>query len=101
LAAGETAKQRSITLRSTLNDIYVNSIKDLCDQATRVDIALAENVQLTQDCLQQLEKELLRVRHNTSHFNEHNTKHAKDRVKHSEQDIFIFSAYMNWQKQKS
>lgn len=59
---GEAARQRSIKLRSTLNDIYVNSIKDLRDQATRVDIALAENVKLTQDCLRQLEIELLRVR---------------------------------------
>lgn len=57
---GEAARQRSIKLRSTLNDIYVNSIKDLRDQATRVDIALAENVKLTQDCLRQLEIELLR-----------------------------------------
>ncbi|XP_071630899.1 tektin-4 [Temnothorax longispinosus] len=63
LTAGETAKQRSIKLRSTLNDIYAKSIKDLRDQATRVDIALAENVKLTQDCLQQLEKELLRCLH--------------------------------------
>ncbi|KYM98178.1 Tektin-4 [Cyphomyrmex costatus] len=60
LADGETTRQRSIKLRSTLNDIYTNSIKDLRDQATRVDVALANNVELTQDCLQQLEKELLR-----------------------------------------
>lgn len=67
LTAGETARQRSIQLRSTLNDIYINSIKDLHDQATRVDIALAENVKLTQDCLQQLEKELHRVRSATKY----------------------------------
>jgi len=45
-----------------LNDIYTKSIKDLCDQATCVDVALANNVELTQDCLQQLENKLLRVR---------------------------------------
>lgn len=61
LTAGETTRQRSIQLRSNLNDIYTNSIKDLHDQAIRVDIALAENVKLTQDCLQQLETELHRV----------------------------------------
>ncbi|XP_067210904.1 tektin-4 isoform X1 [Linepithema humile] len=60
LAAAETARQKSINLRSTLNRIYVNSIKDLRNQATHVDIALAENVKLTQDCLRQLETELLR-----------------------------------------
>ncbi|XP_029155600.1 tektin-4-like isoform X1 [Nylanderia fulva] len=60
LAVSENARQKSINLRSTLNEIYINSIKDLRDQATCVDIALAENVKLTQDCLQQLEKELLR-----------------------------------------
>ncbi|KAG5315750.1 TEKT4 protein, partial [Acromyrmex insinuator] len=63
LADGETAKQRSIKLRSTLNDIYTKSIKDLRDQATRVDVALANNVELTQDCLQQLENDLLRCLH--------------------------------------
>ena len=61
LTDSETAKQRSIKLRSTLNDIYTKSIKDLCDQATCVDVALANNVEFTQDCLQQLENELLRV----------------------------------------
>lgn len=63
LAAGESARERSINLRATLNKIYINSVKDLRDQATCVDVALAENVKLTQDCLQQLEKELLRVRY--------------------------------------
>ncbi|XP_011695927.1 PREDICTED: tektin-4 [Wasmannia auropunctata] len=63
LADGETTRQRSIKLRSTLNDIYAKSIKDLHDQATRVDIALAKNAELTQDCLQQLEQELLRCLH--------------------------------------
>ncbi|KAL0121829.1 hypothetical protein PUN28_006945 [Cardiocondyla obscurior] len=56
----ESARQRSIILRTTLYDVYAKSIKDLRDQAIRVDIALAENVKLTQDCLQQLEQELLR-----------------------------------------
>lgn len=62
LTTAEAAKQKSINLRVTLNRIYAKSIKDLRDQATQVDIALAENVKLTQDCLRQLEVELLRVR---------------------------------------
>ncbi|GAB1865925.1 Tektin [Camponotus japonicus] len=60
LAVGESARQKSINLRSTLNKIFINFVKDLRDQATCVDIALVENVKLTQDCLEQLEKELLR-----------------------------------------
>ncbi|XP_012537478.1 tektin-4 [Monomorium pharaonis] len=63
LTACEIAKQKSLKLRSNLNDIYTNSIKDLRDQATRVDIALSDNIKLTQECLQQLEKELLRCLH--------------------------------------
>lgn len=42
--------------------MYDKSIDDLRDQATRVDTALAENVRITQECLYQLEKELLSVR---------------------------------------
>lgn len=62
LSAAENIKQKSINLRSTLNKIYTDSIKDLRNQATHVDIALEESVKLTQDCLRQLEMELLRVR---------------------------------------
>lgn len=62
LSAAENIKQKSINLRSTLNKIYTDSIKDLRNQAIHVDIALEENVKLTQDCLRQLEMELLRVR---------------------------------------
>ncbi|XP_034182838.2 tektin A [Osmia lignaria lignaria] len=59
LSQGETARQRSINLRSTLDAIYKNSIKDLRDQATRVDVALGEKIKLTEEVCQQLEKELL------------------------------------------
>lgn len=61
LSAGETVRQRSMTLRSTLDNIYKKSLKDLRDQASRVDIALAEQINLTEGICQQLEKELQRV----------------------------------------
>lgn len=61
LAAAEAARQRSVDLRSTLNAIFTNSIKDLRDQATRVDVALEDKIKLTEEVCQQLEKELLRV----------------------------------------
>ncbi|XP_017883711.1 tektin-4 [Ceratina calcarata] len=60
LTDGEAAKQRSENLRSTLDSIYKNSIKDLRDQATRVDIVLSKKIRLTEDVRLQLEKELLR-----------------------------------------
>ncbi|XP_011149326.1 tektin-4 [Harpegnathos saltator] len=60
LNASETARQKSVNLRSTLNEMYIHSIKDLRDQATRVDIVLEEKVKLTQDVLRQLQIELLR-----------------------------------------
>ncbi|XP_014486346.1 PREDICTED: tektin-4 [Dinoponera quadriceps] len=60
LNASETARKKSADLRSNLNKIYIESIKSLRDQATRVDVALEEKVKLTQDVLRQLEVELLR-----------------------------------------
>ncbi|XP_047349358.1 tektin-4 [Vespa velutina] len=60
LSAGENVRQRSMTLRSTLSDIYKKSLKDLRDQASQVDIALAAQINLTEGICQQLEKELQR-----------------------------------------
>ncbi|RLU17935.1 hypothetical protein DMN91_010174 [Ooceraea biroi] len=60
LAAGDAARQSSMQLRTTLKTICDSSIKELRDQAACVDIALATKVNLTQECLQQLENELLR-----------------------------------------
>lgn len=62
LTAGEIVRQKSRDLRSTLNTTYTNFVKDLNDQATRVNIVLAEKIKLTQDVIQHLERELLRVR---------------------------------------
>lgn len=62
LSAGETVRQRSVNLRSNLDDIYKQSLKDLRDQASRVDVALTAQINLTEGVCQQLEKELQRVR---------------------------------------
>ncbi|KAG7207979.1 hypothetical protein KM043_009559 [Ampulex compressa] len=59
LASAVSARQRSVDLRSTLNAIYTNSIKDLRDQATRVDVALEEKIKLTEEVCQRLERKLL------------------------------------------
>ncbi|XP_033332502.2 tektin A isoform X1 [Megalopta genalis] len=61
LTDAEAARQRSANLRSTLKAIFTNSIKDLRDQATRVDLALGGKSKLTEEVCSQLEKELLRV----------------------------------------
>ncbi|XP_024938410.1 tektin-4 isoform X2 [Cephus cinctus] len=63
LAAGQTARQTSVNLRSTLDSILSNSIRDLREQANRVDIALAEKISLTEQVCQHLEKELLKCLH--------------------------------------
>jgi len=42
--------------------MYDNLVKELRDQATRVDTALATKVKLTEECVFLLENELLRVR---------------------------------------
>lgn len=63
LKASEATRQKSNCLRSTLNTTYTHFIRNLRDQATRVDIALDEKVKLTQEVLRQLELELLRVRY--------------------------------------
>lgn len=61
LAQAEATRQRSSTLRSTLDSIYVNSVRDLRTQADRVDAVLSKKVTITQQCCERLEKELLRV----------------------------------------
>lgn len=61
LSEAEATRQRSVNLRSTLDSIYKNAIKDLRNQATRVDLVLSKKIKLTEDVRLQLEKELLRV----------------------------------------
>ncbi|XP_015428423.1 PREDICTED: tektin-4 [Dufourea novaeangliae] len=78
LTDAEIARQKSVTLRSTLDGIYTNSIKDLRDQATRVDLALGTKIKLTEEVRVQLEKELLRCLHELA-----NTEKAIEELRHS------------------
>ncbi|XP_043249738.1 tektin-4 [Colletes gigas] len=78
LTDAEAARQKSANLRSTLNAIYTNSIKDLRDQATRVDLVLGEKIKMTEEVRIQLEKELLRCLHELA-----NTEKAIEELRHS------------------
>lgn len=74
MSEAEAARQRSTNLRSTLDSIYKNAIKDLRNQATRVDLVLSKKIKLTEDVRLQLEKELLRVSSIFSIFIIHNVR---------------------------
>ena len=80
LTAAEAARQRSANLRSTLSAIYTNSIKDLRDQALRVDMSLGEKIKLTEEVRLQLEKELLRVSSTTSIARQLRLSHYKGKL---------------------
>ncbi|KAF7992885.1 hypothetical protein HCN44_005229 [Aphidius gifuensis] len=58
LEMGEAVKNKSVEIRSTLNDIYLKIVKDLRNQAIQVDAVLAENISQTEMVFQHLEKEL-------------------------------------------
>lgn len=58
---GEAVKNKSVEIRSTLNDIYLKTVKDLRNQAIQVDAVLAENITQTEMVFQHLEKELTQV----------------------------------------
>ncbi|XP_014298184.1 tektin-4-like [Microplitis demolitor] len=55
----ENIRQKSTSLRATLNDTYLRVVRDLRQQATQVDLALTENVNVTEQVCQALEKELV------------------------------------------
>ncbi|XP_074102651.1 tektin-4-like [Cotesia typhae] len=59
LESSENTRQKSIALRATLNDTYLKVVKDLRQQATEVDLALTDNVNVTEQVCQALEKELV------------------------------------------
>ncbi|XP_057652153.1 tektin-4 [Diorhabda carinulata] len=58
LLEGEATRQRSVTLRGTLDDILNNASKDLRAQADRVEAALAKRVACAQEVTKRLEDEL-------------------------------------------
>lgn len=61
LQMGEAVRKKSVEIRSTLNDVYLKTVKDLRTQAMQVDAALAEQVSQTEMVCQHLEKELIKV----------------------------------------
>ncbi|XP_076278808.1 tektin A isoform X2 [Lasioglossum baleicum] len=78
LTDAEAARQKSANLRAALGAIFTNSIKDLRDQANRVDLALGGKIKLTEEVCSQLEKELLRCLHELA-----NTEKAIEELRHS------------------
>ncbi|KAG5890398.1 hypothetical protein JTB14_026281 [Gonioctena quinquepunctata] len=58
LLEGEATRQRSVTLRGTLDAILINATRDLRTQADRVEMALAKRIACTQEVLTRLENEL-------------------------------------------
>ncbi|XP_068991516.1 tektin-4-like [Neodiprion pinetum] len=58
LAEGYTAKQRSSTLRVNVDAMIEKAVKDLRDQADRVDLTLTQQIQLQEQALRRLEAEL-------------------------------------------
>ncbi|KAF5269263.1 hypothetical protein FQR65_LT02564 [Abscondita terminalis] len=61
LQEGEATRQRSLTLRGTLDAILMNASKDLRAQANRVDTALSKNIACNEQLRITLENELLKI----------------------------------------
>ncbi|XP_023015774.1 tektin A [Leptinotarsa decemlineata] len=61
LLEGEATRQRSATLRGTLDAILNNAARDLRSQADRVEMALARRIACTQEVTNRLENELKQV----------------------------------------
>ncbi|VEN46020.1 unnamed protein product [Callosobruchus maculatus] len=61
LLEGEATRQRSATLRGTLDAILINAARDLRTQADKVELALAKRVACTQEVTNRLERDLKEV----------------------------------------
>ncbi|XP_023311513.1 tektin-4 [Anoplophora glabripennis] len=61
LLEGEATRQRSVTLRGTLDAILNNAARDLRTQADKVELALAKRIACTEEVTKKLEYELLQV----------------------------------------
>lgn len=59
---GEATRQRSVTLRGTLDAILTNAARDLRSQADKVELALAKRVACTEEVTSRLENELKKVK---------------------------------------
>lgn len=61
LLEGEATRQRSVTLRGTLDAILNNAARDLRTQADKVELALAKRIACTEEVTKKLESDLLQV----------------------------------------
>ncbi|XP_050295530.1 tektin-4 [Anthonomus grandis grandis] len=61
LLGGEATRQRSVTLRGTLDAILMNASRDLRSQADRVELALAKKVACTEEVVRRMEIELKQI----------------------------------------
>lgn len=57
----EAARQRSVTLRGTLDAILTNAARDLRTQADKVELALSKRVACVEEVTARLENELKKV----------------------------------------
>lgn len=61
LMEAEAARQRSVTLRGTLDAILTNAARDLRTQADKVELALSKRVACVEEVTARLENELKKV----------------------------------------
>lgn len=61
LQEAESTRQRSVTLRNSLDSIMLNAARDLRSQADRVELALARKIACTDEIRIRLENELRKV----------------------------------------
>lgn len=61
LQEAESTRQRSVTLRSTLDAILLNASRDLRSQGDRVDMALSRRIACTDEVRIRLENDLLKI----------------------------------------
>ncbi|CAH0546915.1 unnamed protein product [Brassicogethes aeneus] len=61
LQEGEATRQRSVTLRGTLDAILINAARDLRSQADRVELALSRRIACTEETSKRLEVDLLKI----------------------------------------
>ncbi|CAG9761871.1 unnamed protein product [Ceutorhynchus assimilis] len=61
LLAGEATRQRSVTLRGTLDAILINAARDLRTQADRVELALSKKIACTEEVVRRFENELKQI----------------------------------------
>ncbi|KAJ8967264.1 hypothetical protein NQ314_002992, partial [Rhamnusium bicolor] len=61
LLEGEATRQRSVTLRGTLDAILINAARDLRTQADNVELALSKRIACTEEVTRTMENELKQV----------------------------------------